>query len=52
MPPNECFNTQDFPKSNTLPSDVTSSRLYKQAGNSVCVSAIKRIDKNLSAAVI
>lgn len=43
MTPRECFNTQGFPKSFRLPTDQAESRLYKQAGNSVCVSVIQRI---------
>lgn len=43
MTPHECFNTQGFPETFRLPSDMAESRLYKQAGNSVCVSVIKRI---------
>lgn len=43
MTPRECFNTQGFPKDFKLPVDMAESRLYKQAGNSVCVSVIARI---------
>lgn len=43
MTPRECFNTQGFPKTFKLPNDQSKSRLYKQAGNSVCVSVINRI---------
>ena len=42
MTPHECFNTQGFPSSFELP-DMSDGKLYKQAGNSVCVSVIKRI---------
>ncbi len=48
MTPHECFNTQGFPKNFNLPKDMATSRLYKQAGNSVCVSVIKRIAENLA----
>ena len=48
MTPHECFNTQGFPKNFKLPKDMAPSRLYKQAGNSVCVSVIKRIAENLA----
>lgn len=33
-----------------LPSDMSNSRLYKQAGNSVCVSVIQRIAENIAIA--
>ena len=42
MTPRECFNTQGFPKNFKLP-EQSDARLYKQAGNSVCVPVIKRI---------
>jgi len=48
MTPHECFNTQGFPKNFKLPKDMAPSRLYKQAGNSVCVSVIMRIAENLA----
>ncbi len=50
MTPHECFNTQGFPKSFKLPSDMSDARLYKQAGNSVCVSVIERIADNIAEA--
>ena len=50
MTPHECFNAQGFPKSFNLP-DQVDSRLYKQAGNSVCVSVINRIAENVVAAL-
>lgn len=43
MTPHECFNAQGFPEDFKLPTDIAQSRLYKQAGNSVCVSVINRI---------
>ena len=43
MTPRECFNTQGFPTNFKLPTDMSDARLYKQAGNSVCVSVIQRI---------
>lgn len=42
MTPRECFNTQGYPKTYKLPKQ-SDSRLYKQAGNSVCVPVIRRI---------
>ena len=51
LTPHECFNAQGFPQSFALPDDMTESRLYKQAGNSVCVSVISRIAKNIESAI-
>lgn len=51
MTPHECFNTQGFPETFRLPSDMAESRLYKQAGNSVCVSVIKRIADEIVTAI-
>ena len=41
--PSECFALQGFPKSFLLPKNIPDSVLYKQAGNSVSVTVIKRI---------
>ena len=49
MTPHECFNAQGFPKNFKLPSDMSDARLYKQAGNSVCVTVIQRIAENIVA---
>lgn len=43
LTPRECFNLQGFPKEFKLPNDLSNTRLYKQAGNSVVVSVIERI---------
>lgn len=43
LTPRECFNLQGFPKTFKLPNDLSNTRLYKQAGNSVVVSVIERI---------
>ena len=51
LTPKECFNTQGFPKNFKLPSDMTESRLYKQAGNSVCVTVINRISDSIKKAL-
>lgn len=51
MTPHECFNAQGFPKDFILPTTQSNSRLYKQAGNSVCVSVIHRIAKNIETAI-
>ena len=50
MTPKECFNAQGFPKDFQL-ADQADSRLYKQAGNSVCVSVINRIAENMMIAM-
>ena len=46
LTPHECFNLQGFPKTYKL-SDLASTHLYKQAGNSVVVSVIQRIAENI-----
>ena len=51
MTPHECFNAQGFPKNFKLPTDMAESRLYKQAGNSVCVSVIHRIADSIVDAI-
>lgn len=50
MTPHECFNTQGFPKKFKLPADMSDGRLYKQAGNSVCVAVIERIAEQIAEA--
>ena len=50
MTPHECFNTQGFPKDFILPETTSDGRLYKQAGNSVCVSVIARIAQQIKSA--
>lgn len=42
LTPRECFNLQGFPKDYVLP-NISTAQLYKQAGNSVCVTVIQRI---------
>lgn len=51
MTPKECFNTQGFPKDFVLPEKMSDARLYKQAGNSVCVSVIRAIAENIAKAL-
>ena len=51
MTPRECFNAQGFPEDFKLPGNMSESRLYKQAGNSVCVSVIERIAENIKKVV-
>ena len=43
LTPKECFNAQGFPNWFVLPDNINDAKLYKQAGNSVCVSVISRI---------
>lgn len=50
LTPRECFLFQGFPEKFILP-DIANSHLYKQAGNSVCVSVISRIAKNIEIAL-
>lgn len=51
MTPHECFNAQGFPEEFVLPTNMSESRLYKQAGNSVCVSVIARIAEKIKIAL-
>jgi len=51
MTPHECFNVQGFPKDFVLPENMSDAKLYKQAGNSVCVSVIQRIAENIKEAI-
>lgn len=51
LTPHECFNAQGFPEGFILPPKMAESRLYKQAGNSVCVDVIKRIADNIAYAI-
>ena len=51
LTPHECFNAQGFPSDFQLPNDIAESRLYKQAGNSVCVSVIERIAQQIKNAI-
>lgn len=46
--PSECFALQGFPSYFKIPTDITISHLYKQAGNSVSVSVIKRIAEKIA----
>jgi len=43
LTPRECFNLQGFPKSYHIPRNISTSQLYKQAGNSVTVEMISAI---------
>ena len=52
MTPHECFNAQGFPKDFKLPENMSDAKLYKQAGNSVCVSVIERIAEQIKKAIL
>lgn len=52
LTPRECFNLQGFPKDFILPSKLSNTRLYKQAGNSVTVPVIKRIAANIASVAL
>lgn len=47
LTPLECFLLQGFPKNWRLP-DIADSKLYKQAGNSVNVSVVERVAKEMA----
>ena len=47
LTPIECFYAQGYPKDYKLPTDMSDSRLYKQAGNSLVVPVINRIAENI-----
>lgn len=47
LTPKECFMLQGFPENFKLPEKMANSHLYKQAGNSVTVTVIDRIAKNM-----
>lgn len=51
LTPHECFNVQGFPLDFCLPEGVADSKLYKQAGNSVCVTVIRRIAENIYSSI-
>ena len=51
LTPRECFSLQGFPEEFILPKKVSNSQLYKQAGNSVSVSVIRRIANNIKEAL-
>ena len=51
LTPRECFNLQGFPHQYKLPNNLSNTRLYKQAGNSVVVPVIQRIAQNIIYAI-
>lgn len=51
LTPKECALLQGFPKTYKLPENMANSRLYKQFGNSVTVTVIERIAKEMMKAL-
>lgn len=51
LTPRECFNLQGFGVDFILPEKLSNTRVYKQAGNSVCVPVIERIAKQIRKAL-
>lgn len=47
LTPRECFMLQGFPENYKLPEKMALSHLYKQAGNSVTVTVIEKIARNM-----
>jgi DNA (cytosine-5)-methyltransferase 1 len=47
LTPRECFNLQGFPRDFKFPKYMSDMHLYGQAGNSVSVTVIERIAKNI-----
>lgn len=47
LTPRETFNLQGFPENYILPEELSNTRLYKQAGNSVVVTVINRIAEQI-----
>lgn len=47
LTPKECFLLQGFPQNFKLPKNLSDSKLYHQAGNSVTVSVVQRIAENI-----
>ncbi len=51
LTPRECARLQGFPEGFKLPKTIVDSKLYKQIGNSVTVSVVERIAKNIRKAL-
>ena len=51
LTPRECARIQGFPEGFKLPSSLPESRLYKQIGNSVTISVVERIARNVRKAL-
>ena len=47
LSPLECLRIQGFPKGYKIPQGIADSRIYKQAGNSVTVTVMERVAKNI-----
>lgn len=52
LTPLECFRIQGFPEKFSLPNNLADSALYKQAGNSVTVTVIEAVAKEMMKAMI
>jgi DNA (cytosine-5)-methyltransferase 1 len=52
LTPRECARFQGFPDTFVLPKNVAQSQLYKQLGNSVVVSVVRRIAEEIANALI
>lgn len=48
LTPDECLRFQGFPPEFTFPHNIAQSHLYKQAGNSVVVTVVQRIAKEVN----
>lgn len=51
LTPKECLNAQGFPKKYKIPKNLSDSKIYKQAGNSVTVTVIEKVAKNVIKAI-
>lgn len=51
LTPRECLLLQGFPEDFKIPEKMSNGQLYKQAGNSVTVTVIERIAKNMVSAI-
>lgn len=51
LTPRECARLQGYPDNYKLPKDIADSKLYKQIGNSVTVTVIERVAKNIKKAM-
>lgn len=51
LTPRECARFQGFPEGFKFPASLPDSRLYKQIGNSVTISVIERIARNIRKAL-
>jgi DNA (cytosine-5)-methyltransferase 1 len=47
LTPRECFNFQGYPNTFILPEQLATSALYKQAGNSVVATVVRRIAQEI-----